>query len=199
MAAEGNYIVESDIDNWPDGMEESAKQEIIDGVEQLVEHITKDYFYAKAFDFKYNGNKKNRLYLPIKQKILSVTAVYINEIELTSTEWDYDENSVFASITSTEIDPIELAESDKLFPRGHNNINIVGTLGWLACPYLIKQACIVLARVENDDTLYDTYYFQSERLGEYSYTQAGKSNTGIPEVDRKLDRYINRRPIITTY
>lgn len=194
-----NYISISDIDNWPDGMTESEKQEVIDGVEQTVERITKDYFYAKSFDMKFNGNGRNRLYLPIKQKILSVTAVYIDEIELQSTEWDYDENSIFASISSTEIDPIELADNEKLFPRGHNNINIVGTLGWSACPFYVKKACIMLVKFDNDDTLYETYRFQSERLGEYSYTNNGKCYTGIVEVDEYLNRYVNRRPNIATY
>jgi hypothetical protein len=194
-----NYISISDVDNWADGMSDDDKQEVIDGVEQTVERITKDYFYAKSFDMKFNGNDRNRLYLPIKQKILSVTAVYIDEIELQSTEWDYDENSIFASISSIEIDPIELAENEKLFPRGHNNINIVGTLGWSACPFHIKKACIMLVKFDNDDTLYEAYRFQSERLGEYSYTRNGKSYTGMAEVDEYLNRFINRRPILTTY
>lgn len=194
-----NYISISDIDNWPDGMSESGKQEVIDGVEQVVERITKDYFYAKSFNMKLNGNHRNRLYLPIRQKILSVTSVLINEIELQSTEWDYDENSIFASLSSTEIDPIELAENDKLFPRGHNNINIIGTLGRSACPYQIKKACIMLVKFDNDDTLYEAYRFKSERLGEYSYTRDGKSYTGIAEVDEYLNRFMNRRPNIATY
>jgi len=194
-----NYISISDIDNWPDGMSESEKQEVIDGVEQVVERITKDYFYAKSFDMKLNGNNKNRLYIPVRQKILSVTNVYIDEIELPSTEWDYDENSVFASISSAEIDPIELAENDKLFPKGHNNINIVGTLGWSSCPYQIKKACIMLVKFDNDNTLYEAYRFKSEHLGEYSYTRDGKSYTGIAEVDEYLNRYMNRRPNIATY
>ena len=195
-----NYISISDIDNWPEGITEEEKQEVLDGVEQLVERITKDYFYAKSFNFKYNGNNRDRLYFPIRQKVLSVTAVYIDEIELPSTEWNYDENSIFASISSTEIDPIELAEYTKLFPRGHNNINIVGTLGWSVCPYIIKQACIILAKAENDSDLYDDYNFKSERLGEYSYSRGDEGIlTGIPEVDRYLSKYINRRPIIATY
>ena len=194
-----NYISISDIDNWPDGMSDSEKQEVIDGIEQSVERITKDYFYAKAFDTKLNGNGKNRIYLSVEQEILSVTKVYINEVELTDTEWDYDEDSVFGSINPTEIDPLAMAERINLFPRGHNNIRIVGTLGWAACPYLIKKACIILVRAENDDTLYDRADFKSERLGEYSYTRGDKNYTGIPEADGYLDRYINRRPTLATY
>ena len=197
--AEGNYIVDDDIDNFPDDITKEERQAIIDGVEHLVERITKDYFYAKAFDTKLNGNGKKRIYLSIEQEILSVTGVYVNEVELADTEWDYDEDSVFASINPTEIDPLAIAERINLFPRGHNNIRIVGTLGWTACPYLIKKACIILARAENDETLYEKAHFKSERLGEYSYTRDGKNYTGISEVDSILDRYINRRPTLATY
>lgn len=191
----GNYITTSDIDNWPDGMSEENKQEIIDGVEHMVERITKDYFYAKEFDMKLNGNNRNRIYLPIRQKILSVTAVYVNEIELSSTEWNYDENSVFASNNSIE----SSIKGSILFPKGYNNIRVIGTLGWSHCPYSIKKACIILVKYENDNTLYDTYRFKSERLGEYSYTKDGKSYTGITEVDEYLNKYINKYPNILTY
>ena len=194
-----NYIQISDVDNWPDGMSDPDKQEVIDGVEQAVERITKDYFYEKAFDTKLNGNDKGRIFLSIRQIILSVTAVYVNDEALADTEWDYDEDSVFASLDATEIDPIVLLERRRLFPRGHNNIRIVGTLGWSACPYSVKQACIILAKAENDDDLYQTYHFKSEKLGEYSYSRDGKNYTGIPEADTKLDKYINRRPILATY
>ena len=197
--ATGNYITDNDVDNFPDDITKEERQAIIDGVEHLVERITKDYFYAKAFDIKLNGNDKARLYIPIRQRILSVTNVYINEVELADTEWDHDEDSIFASINPSEIDPMELAERKHLFPRGHNNIRIVGTLGWAACPLPVKQVCIILARAENDDELYEKAYFKSERLGEYSYSRDGKNYTGIPEVDSKIDRYINRRPILTTY
>ena len=198
--AEGNYIKEDDVDNFADESSLADRQAIIDGVEQLVEQITKDYFYAKAFDMKFNGNGRDRYYLSIEQEILTVTNVYVNDVELASTEWDYDEDSVFGSINATEIDPMELLERINLFPRGHNNIRIVGTIGWLVCPHLIKQACIILARAENDDTLYEKAHFKSERLGEYSYSQdTDKNYTGIPEVDSKLDRYINRRPTLATY
>jgi len=197
--ATGNYIVDDDIDNFPDDVTKAERQAIIDGVEQLVERITKDYFYEKAFDIKLNGNGKKRIYLSIRQKILSVTAVYVNDVLLADTEWDYDEDSVFASPDALFIDPTELEERQKLFSRGHNNIRVVGTLGWTACPLQIKQACIILVRAENDDELYETYHFKSERLGEYSYSRDGKNYTGIPEVDSKIDRYMNRRPTLATY
>jgi len=197
--ATGNYIVDDDIDNFPDDITKEERQVIIDDVEHLVERITRDYFYEKAFDVRLNGNDKGRIFFSIRPKILSVTAVYVNGELLADTEWDYDEDSVFVSLDATEIDPIVLLERRRLFPRGHNNIRIVGTLGWLTCPYLVKQACIILARAQNDSDLYETYNFKSEKLGEYSYTRDGKNYTGIPEVDTKLDRYINRRPILATY
>lgn len=184
--AEGNYIDEDDVTNWPDGSSTADRQKIIDGVEQLVEHITKDYFYAKSFNMKYNGNDRGRLYPIIKQRMISVTEVYISGTLLPSAEWDFDEDSIF------------FVNSGK-FTRGRNNINIIGTLGWTDCPLYIKKACIILCEVENDETLHETYVFKSERLGEYSYTRGDTNYTGIPKVDEYLDRYINRRPLLATY
>lgn len=183
--AEGNYIDEDDVTNWPDSSSTADRQEVIDGVEQLVEHITKDYFYAKSFNMKYNGNDKDRLFPILEQIILSVSEIYIDGVELASGEWDFDEDSVYTT--------------GQKFTKGHNNINIIGTLGWTDCPLYIKKACIILCEVENDDTLHETYVFKSERLGEYSYTRGDTNYTGIPKVDEYLDRYINRRPTLATY
>lgn len=84
-----------------------------------------------------------------------------------------------------------------LFPRGYNNIRIVGTLGWAATPEPIKQACVILARWENDPTLYSTV-MKSEKIGDYSYATSTefKSITGIVEADILLQNYVNSRPVI---
>ena len=104
----------------------------------MVERVTGDYFYAKALDIKLNGNGKNRIFPSLRQDILSVTHVYVNEIELSSSVWDYDKDSVFFSD--------DAFETNGVFPVGKNNIRIKGTLGWSACPGNIKQACIILCR-----------------------------------------------------
>lgn len=191
MAAEGNYIDESLVDNWPDGATEIQKQEVIDRIEKLVERITGDYFYAKSFDIKLNGNGKNRIFPSLRQDILSVIKVYINEIEIASTEWSYDTGSVFASP-----DPEEIGNGI-LFPTGNNNIRITGTLGWSLCPKAINQGCIILCRYENDPTLYTKYGFKSEKIGDWTYDRGTeKYHTGVLQADRLIRPYIKRKPIV---
>lgn len=84
-----------------------------------------------------------------------------------------------------------------LFPRGYNNIRAVGTLGWPVTPEPIKQACVIIARWENDPTLYGTL-MKSEKIGDYSYTTMGDFQhiTGIVEADLLLQNYVNSRPVI---
>lgn len=95
MAVEGCYLVESDISNWPDGISEEDKQAIIDKVEQIIDKVTGTHWCATAFDVKINGNNKNRLFVPLHTDILSVTDILIDCVELDSSWWEYDKNSVF--------------------------------------------------------------------------------------------------------
>jgi len=84
------------------------------------------------------------------------------------------------------------------FPKGQRNIEVKGTIGHYSCPQAIKDACIILARDENDPTLYEHYEFEKESMGRvYSYDRGGELYlSGIIECDRYLKRYINRRPIL---
>ena len=95
MAATGCYLHEDDIDNWPAGYTEAEKQAIIDKVEQIIDKVTGTHWCATAFDLKLNGNNKNRLFIPLETDILSVTGIFIDCVELDSSWWTYDINSVF--------------------------------------------------------------------------------------------------------
>jgi hypothetical protein len=95
MAAVGCYLHEDDISNWPAGYTEAQKQAIIDKVEQIIDKVTHTHWCATAFDLKLNGNDKNRLFIPLETDILSVTSILINCVELDSSWWTYDINSVF--------------------------------------------------------------------------------------------------------
>ena len=52
------------------GASETERQEVIDRAEQLIEKITKDYFYVKAFEIYRNGNNKDKLFLGLVPHIL---------------------------------------------------------------------------------------------------------------------------------
>lgn len=101
MAAEGNYIVESDIDNFPSGYTEAQKQSRIDIIENMIEQITKDYFYAKTFTQVLDGNGKNRLFLGFIPDVLSITEIQISGVVMSSSLYAFDEDSVFQAALTT--------------------------------------------------------------------------------------------------
>ena len=77
----GHYVISADlVDNWPSGCKESEKDIIIFRAESIVERISKDFFYPKNFTMYLNGNGKSKLYIPIRQKVLSVNQLSINRI-----------------------------------------------------------------------------------------------------------------------
>ena len=282
----GKYISVDDIDNFPDDLTDAEKQAIIDEVESRVERITKDYFYPKTLHDFLDGNGRDRIFLTIKQRILSINYLAISNIALPTidktgsdasgtageytvtlaisttedyyknaylgirdnseqidnlwgsrilsntatdgegksiftleeplkstlveadtvsiiTNWGYDEDCIYRNARGithepgTLMEPIEFI-SDGYFPKGQNNIEIKGTIGHYTCPQAIKNACIVLARDENDPTLYEHYEFEKESMGRvYSYDRGGAEYlSGIIECDRYLKRYVNRRPVL---
>ena len=81
--AEGNYITDEDeVNNWADGSTVAERQAVIDEVEAQVEQITKDYFYPKTLQDFLDGNGRDRLFLPIRQKILSINYMAVSLIEV---------------------------------------------------------------------------------------------------------------------
>ena len=198
--AKGNYIEDSDIDNFPISYTDVQKQEVIDRIEELVEKITSDLFYSAVLDIKIDGNGKNRLNLGLKPDILTVTSVEVATIALSTDEWTYDTTDIFLDVTSTSQAELRylLKEYDEtvLFPSGYKNIHVVGTYGWLVCPDNVKKACIILARDDNDATLYDHYIQGQETLGTYTYSQKEKVLTGVYAADKLLRIFVRRKPIL---
>ena len=193
------------------GSSTADRQAIINQIEAWIEEITKDFFYAKAFVKYLDGNGKDRLFLGFVPDVLSVTEVLIAGIELTSTWYTSDANSVYLdpeAVTTEEGDMAELHLRMKyertLFPRGMGNIKVTGTYGVASCPVAIKRIAIILCRANNDSTLYpaSSGAFKSERLGDYSYTKMSPSEagttswTGIDEVDKVLKHYIRKKPML---
>lgn len=56
------------------GSSEAERQEVIDRAEQLIEEITKDFFYAKTFEIYQNGNGRDKLFLDLIPHILVNTS-----------------------------------------------------------------------------------------------------------------------------
>lgn len=121
--------------------------------------------------------------------------------------WDWNSISIYRNPILTHHEPGDLMEpyeffTNDIFAKGKRNIEVWGSYGKRICPKQIKQAAIILARYENDDTLYSSYGvgMKSEKLGDYTYSRFSDLQknenklTGISEADKLLSRYINRRP-----
>jgi len=178
------------------------RQEVIDRAEQLIEEITRDYFYSKAFAVYRNGNGKDKLFLGFVPHILSVTEILISAVELTSSWYTFNIDSVYldpealpGAGESAEL-MLRMKRKESLFPKGMGNIKITGTYGWSVCPVMIKRAAIILCRYENDGTLYTKYDdLVSDKLGDKTEVRGQKKFlTGVQEADRLIQNYIRKRP-----
>ena len=189
------------------GASEAERQVIIDRVEQLIEKITKDYFYINPFVMYIDGNANDKLFLGLVPHILGVTEVKISGIELSSSWYTNDIDSIYLdpeAATGDELPEmlLRLKYKRKIFPKGMGNIKVTGTYGWAVCPKAIEQAAIILCRYENDNTLYSAYSgsLKSEKLGDYAYTLADgagtKESTGVSEADILIKNYIRKRPMM---
>ena len=189
------------------GSSEAERQEVIDRSEQLIESITKDYFYSKAFAMYFDGNANDKLFLGLTPDILTVTEILISGVELNSSWWTYNTDSVYLDPEAATGDDLpelllRLKYKRKIFPRGMGNIKITGTYGWTSCPSAIKRAAIMMCSYENDNTLYSSHSLnlKSEKVEDYSYTLAdgasGKNSTGIDVVDKLIKHYIRKKIVI---
>lgn len=208
----GNYIDPSDITNWPSGCEAACQAEWISFVEESIEKIVGTWFYEKAFDIEINGNNKNRLNVPLYADIITVTHIYICNVELNPTWYDWDENSVFLDLCgsgivsgSAELYWILGQHTEAgLFPHGDNNIRIIGTAGQVNHPVMVKKAALWFVEAINDGVL-DTAVigiFKSEKIGDYSYTKGltgytkGGVYTGIGKVDAIIRHLIKQKKTV---
>lgn len=193
-----------DVTNFPDTYDADDKRDDVDLEEEKIETITKDFFYSAAFDIEINGNGKSQLFLNFQSDILTITNLYIWAIEIDSALWTYNARSVYVDLESSGswADFRSLLKewgSNVLFPRGTKNVRIVGTRGWSSCPREIRRAAAMLVMDHYDETLYDHWREGQFGVGgDVSYNNPKRIHTGIMAVDRILDRYIRRRPLLST-
>lgn len=189
----GNYIAEADVNNWTDA---ENKQGIIDQVEELIERLTHDVFYSKDLAVTLDGNGKNRIYLKLIPDIISVSEVLHGDTIIDSDYYTYDKNSLYSDpAVYGVLDPEIL--NGIIFPKGMNNIQITCKIGHTSCPSAIKQAAIILARAENDSTLYTRYsMLESESVEGFSFKRPKKFLSGILEADRLIYPFIRRKIVL---
>lgn len=208
----GNYVVIADIDNWPSGMTTAEMNALIAKCELYLEELTDQHFYTKNFDIEINGNGKNRIFPPLRADIISVSAVYLCSIELEVSWYAWDADSVYLDLCQSAAAATgipwgelyyRLGEADErgLFPRGYNNIRIVGTYGQSELLALAKQVTTILVESHNDGSLHPVL-MKAEKIGDYSYqhggTLYGNIYTGIRAADEVIDLLMRNKPTIMT-
>jgi hypothetical protein len=209
MPYSGHYISDSDVSTWPSGTSDVEKQAAIETAEAILERALGVHYYPKAFDMKLNGNGKYRLFIPLASNILTVSSIHVGGIEMDSTWWTWDANSVFidlstsgAGVSNPELDYLLSAvTTEGIFPRGYNNIRVVGTCGPAAVPAWIKKVARILVDAVNDPSLYTPYVLGSESIGNYSYsTGSGPGlptyKTGIKEADEIIQLFRRKKIVI---
>lgn len=203
-SAEGNYIDNLDIDNWADGATSAQKLATINRAEKLIERLTKDYFYSKAFVIYRNGNSSDYLNLSLVPDVLSVTEVAIFGIVLNTSWYTNDVHAVYLdpeSATGGVDDPelmLRMSQKKGLFSSGTKNIKITGAYGWATTPDMITEAAVILCQAENDSTLYTRYDdVISDKLADAAYSRGTKKFlTGVHEADKLLMSYVRHKPIM---
>ena len=192
--------IEQDVSNWNADWVALQKRQLIEEEEALLEKITRDFFYSKAFVRELDGNNKDRIFLGFIPDILTVTQIEIYGVVLDSSYWTYDKYSVYIDLESVAASQAELkhllkeVEVYSLFPRGIKNIRVTGTYGSSSCPREIRRVIIMMIEDFNDPVLYDHWIKGSQSIGrDYSYTNPEKIYTGIVKVDRILKRYIKKK------
>jgi len=189
-----------DVSNFPTAYEVYDKHDIVAEEEENIERITKDFFYAKAFDINLNGNGQDQIFFNFLQDCLTASALNISDVSIDSDVWTFNKRSVYLD-TSTAIGSLaeyrhllKTLETTVLFPKGLQNINIVGTKGWSICPSEVRKACKMMIEDRFDTTLYDHWREGSLSIGgDINYQNPRVIHTGIMKVDQILARYIRRR------
>lgn len=194
MPYTGHYISETDVTNWPAGTTAAQKQEAIEAAEAIVEQVLGRHFYSKALDLSLNGNDKNRIFLGLNAPLLTVTTVHVFNLLMDATWYAFDIDSLYVNLdaqTGVELQYL-LSETSAqgIFPRGFNNIRVVGTYGETTVPSWIKRAVRIFVEAMNDPSSY-VINMQSETIGRYSYSLAAElasaeGLTGVAEVDSIL-------------
>jgi len=191
--------IEQEVSNWPAAWEAAQKRRLVEEVEALVEKITHDYFYEKAFVAESDGNSKDRLFLGLMPDILSVTSIEVYGVSMDPLFWTCDKNSVHIShiaVSQAEFKHL-LRETGvyRLFPRGIKNIRVTGACGASSCPHDIRRAVVMMIEDIHNPILHSHWIKGSESIGggDFRYTNPEKVYTGIIAVDRILKRHVKRK------
>lgn len=194
--------IEQIVTNWPAAWEAVQKRGLVQEIEEMIEKITKDYFYEKAFLIERNGNGKNELNLGLNPSILSVSKVEIFGVEIESSWYTHDKHSVYIDLTSVGAFTAEYkyrlrwSEEQGIFTKGIRSVRITGTYGHASCPEEIRRLVSIIIMDRHDSTLYDHWIQGTQSIsGDFRYDNPNKIYTGITIADHILKRRKKKKVI----
>lgn len=129
----GRYIDSTEVDNFGTATDVEIKR-IIDRSENMINKVCQRIFYEKSFDVRLDGNGRDRVFLTELENIQYVSAYYVNNVSQDTTYLRWNDYSVFISQDSGISSNVELKytlrdQQGSWFPKGMQNIRIVGTYG----------------------------------------------------------------------
>ena len=179
----------------------------LDLMESLIENICNDVFYTKTETNKFDGNGLTKLFFfpEVTYRLLSVTSVKDYDTNGTTLLHTYTEGTDFVSyehylevtLAFPEDTPRRGVSRGGKWPRGQNNIWIEGTWGRSSVPPEIKRATLLLTleRLMSGFVKMAPKDISQVVWGDFTASFKGVEpgqSTGYVEVDRMLERYVNR-------
>jgi hypothetical protein len=211
----GNYATYADVTGFKvDGsavdLSSYTEAEVgasIDRIEEFIEYICNDVFYAKTQTFLVDGNGSHKLFFAMTTPYRSVTLTSVKELDFDGT-----------TIKETFVEDTDFKKYDYyletarrypgmgartgvtrggVWPKGQKNIEIIGTWGHSSTPADIKHCVIllVLERLKPGSTRMASKDVKQVVWSDFTVTFSGSSSegdlTGFVDVDRILSKYVN--------
>ena len=179
----------------------------LDLMESLIDHICNDSFYNQTATYKFDGNGLTKLFFQpdVVSRLITVTSVKDYDVDGTTLLRTYVEGTDFVvydyyletAISFPSDTPRRGVFRGGTWPKGQKNLWIAGTWGRATVPLEIKRAALMLAmeRLEPGFLKMSPKDVSQVVWGDFTASFKGIEkgmSTGYAEVDRMLERYVNR-------
>lgn len=214
----GNYATNTDLTTFKvDGsvidLSEYTTAEMdaaINRSESYIEYVCSDIFYSKTETMKFDGNGNFKLFFMPQSAFALLTVTTCKEVDIDGTVLDtFVEETDFIKydyyVETSRSYPNDSARRGVTrggrWPKGQQNIEIVGTWGRSSVPEDIKYITTLLTieRLKPGTTKQTARDVKQVVWSDFTVTFTGNSDTenltGFIEVDRILEKYVNTAPM----
>ena len=197
MAVYVPLYVSLDEFSWPPDWDTEAKKlATIQKWESLIERKCRRIFRtATAQTVTLDGNDRRTIHIQNStDPIITITTLTINGSLISSDSYTNSDWCV-SFILAEELPNIPSSMDYTYFPKGFQNVVIVGDFGMAATPVEIKEAVNVCVNSDLYPADYEVVDFEGEKIGD---TTKGKPRirkiTGVLEADRLLESWLFYAP-----